>query len=322
MLFAASLLACAHTVPPGATAEAQHLGETVQLVVDRPTNRGRRVAIVKRAEDLELAVDTEWIDWFSTQQNVVIELPGSGEDIVYVVAHYDKVDSNLLSAVSRLVNGALDPLILWSFMSDGAVDNASGVSVVLELAWALSQQEHEATFRFLLAGHEEAGLRGTRAHVARLDPPEKERIALAVNVDTVGIQGVGTCVYTDPDWTARVQAQAREQGLLWGEASLPGGATSDHVVFMKNSFGQDLKRGLIFGGPGGLLPQRSWFTSASSAPVLFISACEVLSFGDYIAACCLVPTGSLHGPRDRADKVDPDALAEVYSVLLALLSEL
>jgi hypothetical protein len=322
MLF---LLACAHTVPPAAPGVPESLRESVQQVANAPTNYGRRKALMRRADDLSLATDTEWIDWFSTQKNVLIELPGAPEgDIVYVVAHYDKVDLNLLSAVSRLVNGALDPLIAWSFMTDGAVDNASGVSVVLQLAAALSEQEHRTTFRFLLAGHEEAGLRGTRAHVARLSPEEKARITLAVNVDTIGILGVDNCVYddhSDPEWVARLQEAALEEGRAWGTASIPGGATSDHVVFMKNSAALDIGRGCLFGGPGGLLPQRSWFTSRSSAPVLFVSACEVMDAGDLVAGCCLVPTGNLHGPRDRADKVDPEGLYEAYRVLLNLLSE-
>jgi len=320
------LLACAHTVPAAAPGVPDELRQTVQDVADAPTNLGRRKAAIRRAEDMGLATDTEWIDWFSTQKNVVIDLPGvdPNGDIVYLVAHYDKVDTNLLSVISRLVNGLLDPLIAWTFMTDGAVDNATGVAVVLQLAAELAEQQHQTSFRVLLAGHEEAGLRGTRAHVARLSPEEKARIKLAVNIDTLGIQGVGNCVYTDhsdPDWVDRVMDAAREEGLAWDTASMPGGATSDHVVFMRNSARIDFGRGCMFAGPGGLLPQRSWFTTPSSSPVLFVSACEVLDTGDLVAACCAVPTGSLHGPRDRADKVDPNGLYEAYRVLLRVLSE-
>ena len=42
---------------------------------------------------------------------------------------------------------------------------------------------------------------------------------------------------------------ATDNGVSWGTASIPGGATSDHVVFAKNSFGWDLGRGLVFPPP-------------------------------------------------------------------------
>lgn len=319
-------LACAARVPPppaGAAPEATTLADSVQIVADKNFNPGRGRAAAARATELGLeGVEREWIDWFSVQRNTVIEIEG-GEEIVYLVAHFDKVDLNPLAVVSTMLNGALDPLISWTFLSDGAVDNATGVAVVLQLAHALSQlDERRYTYRVLLAGSEESGLRGTRAHVARLGAEEKERIVLAVNVDTTGLSTTGNCVMSDVSNDAMTKAAleaSKTLGVELDEGSLPPGASSDHAVFARNGPGLDIGRSAMFNLPGALLPQRSYFTSRSETEVLFLSACELIDIWDYVGGCLCLPTGNLHGPRDSADKVDPIRLWETYAVLEEVL---
>jgi Peptidase family M28 len=92
--------------------------------------------------------------------------------LIYLVAHVDKTDANLLKVLSVMVNGALDEPINFTTLSEGAIDNASGVAVVLETARALANSRRTHTLRVLLTGSEESGLRGARAHVARIPNEE------------------------------------------------------------------------------------------------------------------------------------------------------
>ncbi len=299
------------------------LATSIEAIASRWTNGGRRRAIEQRATALGLAdpLRTEWIDPFSAQKNVVIELPGSGEGLVYVVAHYDKTDVNPLKLASLLVNGLLDPVIEPFAFSRGAIDNATGVALSLALASHLRARDRAHTWRVLLAGSEESGLRGTRAHVARLSEAEKDAIVVAINLDTVGVDFSGDCVtagLSDPVWMQRALAIAAEQGVPLGAAEIPTGASTDVVVFQRNGFWRDFGRGLAFNLPGGLLPQRSWFTSAHEAPTLNFSACEVIGASDLVAGTILLPVGRIHGPRDDAGHVDLAKLVGLLSVLEAL----
>ena len=318
------LLACAGRVPPapaGSPPEVEELRASTQAVVDKNFNPGRGRAAAARAAELGLEPEREWIDWFSVQRNVFVELPG-GDEVVYLVAHYDKVDLNPLAVVSTMVNGALDPLVSWSFLSDGAVDNATGVAVVLQLAKDLSElEDRRYTYRVLLAGSEESGLRGTRAHLARRSYEDKERIVLAVNVDTTGLSTTGNCLVEvgSADTRRAALAAADELDVPLQVTPLPPGASSDHAPFEKNGPGRDVGRSFLFNLPGALLPQRSYFTSRSETEVLFMSACELIDVWDYVGGCLCLPTGNLHGPRDSAEKVDPERLWQSYAVLREVL---
>ena len=53
-----------------------------------------------------------------------------------VVAHYDKTEIRPDAILSRLVLDLLEPVISWSYGSAGAIDDASGCAVLLELARA------------------------------------------------------------------------------------------------------------------------------------------------------------------------------------------
>jgi hypothetical protein len=259
------------------------------------------------------------------QRNVVIELPGAGSGIVYVVAHYDKTDVNPLKFASLLVNGLLDPLIDPFTFSQGAIDNATGVSLALALASRVRARDRTLTWRVLLTGSEESGLRGARAHVARLSAEEKRAIVLAINLDTVGVDFSDDCVtqdLSDPDWAERTVEIARVAGIPLRTTSLPTGAATDALPFQRNHFWLDFGRSLAFNLAGGLLPQRSWFTGAHEAPTLNLSACEVLDVGDYLAGTILLPVGRIHGPRDRAARIDVAKLADLLSVLEGLADAL
>jgi hypothetical protein len=331
-------LGCAAKLPPLAetvTGQERVLTESlrrsVEKLAERRTNLGRYEALELRVEELGLAerARSEWIDWFSVQRNLLVEIPGSSPRIVYVVAHYDKVDASPLSTVSVLLNGLLDPLIAPLTLSTGAVDNATGVAVALELAADASERaatrRPSHTFRFLFVGAEEMGLRGSRAHVARLPDEEKDAIELAVVLDSMGLAATPNCILDDvshPGYSGQAREIARELGMPLDSGRLPVGATSDFEPFQRTSFGADFLRGLKFNLIGGLLPQRSWFTGSHSAPVLFFSGCELLGIGDYVASLLALPFGSLHGAGDRASRVDPRRLYEQLSIASRFLREI
>lgn len=328
------LAACAHSrVPPlpesggldgEARAAAESLRTSLQAVVDGGWTPGRLKAVEARAAELGLSehLRTEWIDWFSFQHNVVIELPGETDELVYVLAHADKADANLLKVVSLLFNGLLDEAIAWSFLTEGALDNASGTAIALELARALKDAKLRRTYRVLITGSEESGLRGARAHAARLSDAEWARLRFALNVDSVGSSGDQSCVIkgeSNRDLAKLARQVAKEQGFDLRAGALPLGAGGDHSAFAEMSPGRDVLRGFMFGWlPGGILPQRSWFTRSHEGPVLVFADCNLLDAGDYLSALPFA-FGRLHSFRDTADQIDPERLYRVYAVALEVL---
>ncbi len=335
LLAACLLAACQSALPPlpGAASlsgsdrsHAASLLASVDRLVEGGGNLGRLNAARERARalGLEAAAHTEWIDWFSLQRNLRIDLPGTTDDLVYVVAHYDKTDANPFKFASLLVNGLLDELIGLTFLTEGAVDNATGVAVALELAAALKKRETRLSYRILLTGSEESGLRGARAHVARLSPAERGRIRLAINIDSVGLADHANCVTTDlsdETWVTEALRAAEAVEANLGFESIPAGAATDVAPFRRSSFLHELRWGLAFNLVGGLLPQRSWFTRSHRAPTLNFSACRLIDWSDRLGGG-LLPMGRLHGPRDRRSRVDPLRLFEQYAIVEALIDRL
>ena len=103
--------------------------------------------------------------------NIIAELPGQGEDVIIISAHYDTVRGSV-----------------------GANDNASGVSVLLTLAERLAQPPWSNemvsnlpfTLRFIAFGSEETGLDGSWHYVAQLAAEELDSIRIVINLDVVG----------------------------------------------------------------------------------------------------------------------------------------
>jgi len=255
----------------------------------------------------------------------VIELPGETTRLIYLVAHVDKTDINPLKVLSVMVNGALDEPINFATLSEGALDNASGVAVVLETARAMATMRRTHTIRVLLTGSEESGLRGARAHAARLPNEEWGLIDAVINVDSVGKRGEHTCVVeneSDPQLIVRARAAAAASGVPLGAEDMPLLGGGDHSAFAQTSFFHELGRGLLFNGLAGLLPQRSWFTTAHGAPVIALFSCHLLDAGDWLSGVVMLPIGQLHGPRDNAGALDPARLTEAYLVVRGLVTDL
>ena len=343
---------------------ARSLARTVETIARGTGNKGRQWAAERRAEELGLGRFTrvEWIDWWTPQKNVIVELPpgpalvaatgtaaiacpatstssgtGTGATatadvvtetarIVYVLAHYDKIDLQPLAAVSRIFLDVLEPLLSWSYTSSGAVDNGTGCAVVLEMALEVARRPRKDRYRFIMFGSEESGLRGSRCYVAGLDPAEVARVRLAVNVDSVGIvdapNGVVDDEREDPELVDAAAAIARRRGFDLRRWSLPRWlASSDDDPFWATSFPIDLLRGLAFNLGGALLPQRSWFTGLKHMPTVSFASPDCFDWTDIVGGLIGLPIGTIHGPRDRCSRVDPWRLYEQFEVVRELTEE-
>jgi len=173
----------------------------------------KRVRIETRSEEIP-----------SESCNVIGELPGrgDGEEVAVVCAHLDSV-----------------------LGVTGAGDNASGVSILIELARVFAARGSRRTLRFAAFGSEEIGLRGSVRYARELALQDKEerarpefheafdRTALArhrlcVNLDMHGVtlgRNRATCM-GPADLTAAIRLLAAEMGPAF-EAIQEGIFSSD-----------------------------------------------------------------------------------------------
>ncbi|CAI8208777.1 MAG: Aminopeptidase YwaD [Formosa sp. Hel1_33_131] len=298
----------------------KNLNLTVEQIVNAGGNVKRGKSILNRINDFYLTDFTsiENIDWLSSQKNILINLKGKSNKIVYLVAHYDKVDLNPLSFVSTLLNGVLDPLISWSYSSHGAIDNATGVAILLQLAKSISNENFKYNYRILLVGSEESGLRGSRSHVAKLSDSIFNNILYTINTDVIGVKNKKNCVSTNVSNSKLSSLSfdvAKDLGIELGAGKMPTFACSDYAPFKKTSFIKDFGRSLQFNLVGAFLPQRSYFTKKKETEVINFSSCELVDIGDYIGSALLIPVGSLHGIRDNIKLVDEIKLYEQYQLI-------
>lgn len=318
-LIAALLLAgCAGTVPPlpdDAPPAAHHIRATLQDLVYAGTNAGRQGVVVRHLRAAGCEPELQWID-YSWQSNVLVEIPGESDRIVYVVAHYDRCAADPLHLLNVLTLGLLGPVAdLTSWMSDGALDNGGGVSVAIALARHAKAHKPPRTVRVLLTGCEEIGLRGARTHVGRLSDAEWARIDAVINVDGVGAAQGSLVVAGEEGLRQRVLATAGARDLEASAWRVPAGVSSDDTAFA--SPGGDVARGLLYSGPLALLPQRSWGGSGrQGVPAVWIGE----AVGAHVPLLFLpLPVGPVHGPRDSASSIDLDRLHRVYELVKAVV---
>ncbi len=125
--------------------------------------------------------DTYFQTFRGNQRNILAVLPGSDPELkneyVLVGAHYDHVGYGNKK-------NSFGP---FGYVHNGADDNASGVSAVLELIDAMSRTEHRPRRSILFAfwDGEEKGLLGS-AHWTKQPTVPLENVKLGINVDMVG----------------------------------------------------------------------------------------------------------------------------------------
>ena len=161
---------------------------------------------------VKLRLSTTDTNQSSTSWNAVADLPGKThpEEMVVLGCHYDGHD-----------------------ISQGAIDPASGMAVVLEAARVLSQHAGDAlerTVRFIAYGCEEIGLTGSYRYVdAHAD--EMDNIRFVLNLDACGGAGrKGVILHRWPELEPFFRQAGKE--MAW---DLPLGhnvnAYSDHFPF-------------------------------------------------------------------------------------------
>ncbi len=113
-------------------------------------------------------------------RNIVGFLPGShaerGDEVVVLTAHYDHLGTDPAGAGDSIYNGAYD--------------NASGVSVLLEIAEAFTRLDSvpDRSVLFMATAAKEAGMLGSRFYVSQPLFP-LERTVAALNVDEANLWG-------------------------------------------------------------------------------------------------------------------------------------
>ena len=139
-------------------------------------------------------------------RNVIAELPGSGDGVIVMGAHYDTVPDSV-----------------------GASDNSSGVAALLAVAERLEGRTFPYTLRFVAFGSEETGLHGSEHYVDTLSPEELENIRLMINLDSIG-SGDRLVVSGDRWAVSHVREAAEREGIAL-DVSARGGGGSDHANF-------------------------------------------------------------------------------------------
>jgi Iap family predicted aminopeptidase len=135
-------------------------GLPVLSVAKEDTGLLRRL-MKSQTVQLQLEVHNDFMPVPAGERNVVAEIPGSGNDIVVVGAHFDSWD--------------------WG---QGANDNGSGVAAVLEAARILRSMniKPRATIRFVFFSGEEQGCLGSRAYLeAHKDELDRHRMFIVMD---------------------------------------------------------------------------------------------------------------------------------------------
>jgi len=197
-----------------------------------------------------------------SSQNIIAELPGKSPDTVVLGAHYDSAPT-----------------------SPGAVDNASGVGLLLEVGRLLGKEHHDLTYQLVFFGAEEAGLVGSTYYAAAED---LSAVRWMLNIDMVGLPlniDIAGKISAPPDLLEQMAALARSQHL-------PFHVSRDFLVMARDS--QD----------GG----------ASDFSSLLDQGIPAVGLG--IAGR---PPGYYHRPEDRVGCVNMEELQQFGDYVLNLL---
>ncbi|MDO0823878.1 M28 family metallopeptidase [Desulfosporosinus nitroreducens] len=78
--------------------------------------------------------------------------------------------------------------------STGAIDNASGVAVLMEIARQIANYSIQREVRFILFSGEENYLYGSRYYVSKLTDNERQHIIANLNLDCIGEEGTNEAI--------------------------------------------------------------------------------------------------------------------------------
>ncbi|MDE2940366.1 MAG: M20/M25/M40 family metallo-hydrolase [Chloroflexota bacterium] len=161
--------------------------------------------LLEQGETVEATVSVQ--DNALPSRNVIAELPGQGEGVIVVGAHYDTVPDSI-----------------------GASDNSSGVGALLAIAERVADRSFPFTLRFIAFGSEETGLHGSEHYVDSLTARELEEIYLMVNLDSVG-SGSHLRLAGDRWAASHIKETADREGISLELSGRSGRGGSDHANF-------------------------------------------------------------------------------------------
>lgn len=164
--------------------------------------RNQKVRLVISGTDHESSTDV-----------LILDFPGRTDRWVVLSAHVDGHD-----------------------LAESALDNASGVAVALAVTRALAPRvkDCEKGLRVCLFSAEEWALAGSKQYLDRMDPAERGKMALNLNLDTVAGDDQLTALTSDfPELDAWVKQVSAEHGLALG-TYLPRMQNSDHFHFARH----------------------------------------------------------------------------------------
>ena len=185
------------------------------------TDIGYKTIRAKKVKQVDIAVSLN--EKYKQGNNVVGFIDNTAEQTVVLGAHYDHLGYG--GKGSRYTGGRA--------IHNGADDNASGVSLMLELAEQLSKEEQNKNNNYLIIGFsgEEIGLYGSKDIVKKIDI---STINYMLNFDMVGrlneekvlnINGVGT----SPVW--EIVDDIEIEGIEELTTTESGVGPSDHTSF-------------------------------------------------------------------------------------------
>jgi hypothetical protein len=204
------------------------LGIPVAAVRGEAANRIRRAARRGDRAFLAASVQPRAVE----ARNVAALLPGSdpnlADEVLIIGAHYDHLGFG--------GEGSLDP-DAFGVVHNGADDNASGTSGLIEIARRLSESDRRParSVLFLAFTAEEKGLWGSSHYVRNPLLPIAQTVAM-LNMDMIGrlegrtltVMGVGTA----EEWTDVLRAANQSTAQPLSIATSPDGfGPSDHSSF-------------------------------------------------------------------------------------------
>ena len=158
-------------------------------------------------------IDVQAEDYTAETRVLTLDLPGSGPGWVVLSAHVDGHD-----------------------LAESAMDNATGVAAAFAIARAIAPRIASCArgLRVSLFSAEEWALAGSRQYLATLPAPERDAIALNVNLDTVAGDDRLTALTSEFErldaWVRRVSDEAK----LGLGTYLPMMSNSDHFNFAQH----------------------------------------------------------------------------------------
>jgi Zn-dependent M28 family amino/carboxypeptidase len=166
-------------------------------------------------------------------RNVLARLPGTekpDEAIVYM-AHWDHLGNHV---------GEANPDGSGDAIYNGAVDNATGVAGILEIAEQFAKVgKPKRSVLFVAVTLEESGLLGSKYYVAHPSVPLENTVAV-VNLDALGVAGRARDITVVGKGNSELEdilkPIAEEQGRTLSEEANPAGGyyfRSDHFNFAK-----------------------------------------------------------------------------------------